>query len=135
MARKFKVEIVSPERVLFSEEAESLVVPAERGYLGILASHAPLLAALQPGEIKMLRDGDETWFATSGGFMEVTPQKTTLLVDTAEPVAAIDVPRAQEALKRAQDRLASADAGIDRDRAAAAADRARNRLRTASKRK
>jgi F-type H+-transporting ATPase subunit epsilon len=135
MARKFKVEIVSPEKVLFAEEAESLVVPAERGYLGILASHAPLLAVLKPGEIRMTVDGDERWLATSGGFMEVTPEKTSLLVDSAEAVAEIDVPRAQEALKRAQERLAKAEAGTDRDRALAARDRAQNRLRTASKRK
>ena len=135
MAKKFKVEIVSPEKVLFSEEAESLVIPSERGYLGILASHAPLLATLRPGEIRMTVDGDERWFATSGGFVEVVPQKTTLLVDSAEPVKEIDVPRAQEALKRAQDRLASADSAVDRARAAAARDRAQNRLRTASKRK
>jgi F-type H+-transporting ATPase subunit epsilon len=135
MARKFKVEIVSPEKLLFSEEVESLVVPAERGYLGVLASHAPLLAALRPGEIRMVRDGDDSWYAVSGGFMEVTPEKTTLLVDTAEPVAEIDVPRAQEALKRAQERLASADEAVDRDRAQEARDRAQNRLRAASKRK
>ena len=135
MARKFKVEIVSPEKVLFSEEAESLVIPAERGYLGILASHAPLLAALKPGEIRMTVDGDERWLATSGGFVEVTPEKTTLLVDSAEPVKEIDVPRAQEALKRAQEHLASTQPGVDRDRAAAAKERAQNRLKTASKHK
>jgi F-type H+-transporting ATPase subunit epsilon len=135
MARKFKVEIVSPEKLLFSEEVESLVVPAERGYLGVLASHAPLLAALRPGEIRMVRDGDDSWYAVSGGFMEVTLEKTTLLVDTAEPVAEIDIARAQEALKRAQERLASADEAVDRDRAREARDRAQNRLRAASKRK
>jgi F-type H+-transporting ATPase subunit epsilon len=135
MARKFKVEIVTPEKVVFSEEVESLVVPAERGYLGVLASHAPLLATLQPGEIRMVRDGDESWYATSGGFLEVTPARTSLLVDSAEPVAGIDVSRAQEALKRASERLASADRALDRDRARAARDRAQNRLRSASKRK
>ena len=51
MARKFKIEIVTPEKLVFSEEIESLVIPAERGYLGVLAGHAPLLATLQPGEI------------------------------------------------------------------------------------
>ena len=51
MARNFKVEIVTPEKLVFSEEVEALVVPAERGYLGVLAGHAPLLCSLHPGEI------------------------------------------------------------------------------------
>ena len=135
MARKFKVEIVTPEKVSFSDEVESLVVPAERGYLGVLAGHAPLLAALRPGEIRMLKDGAERWFTTSGGFMEVAGNKASLLVESAEAVEEIDVPRAQESLKRAQERLAAADKGVDRDRAQAALERARNRLRAASKRR
>ena len=135
MGKKFKVEIVSPEQVLFAEEVESLVVPAERGYLGILASHAPLLATLRPGEIRIVRDGDESWFAVSGGFLEVTPEKTTLLVDAAEPVKDIDIPRAKEAVERSQQRLGAADKAVDRERARTALERAQNRLRTASKRK
>ena len=135
MARKFKVEIVTPEKLVFSEEVESLVVPAERGYLGVLAGHAPLLCALRPGEIKMVRDGAESWFTTAGGFMEVAGGKAALLTDSAEPVSEIDIPRAQEAVQRAKERLATSGKGVDRDRAQAALDRAQNRLRSASKRK
>lgn len=135
MAKRFKVEIVTPEKLVFSEEVESLVVPAERGYLGVLAGHAPLLCSLRPGEIKMLRDGNESWYSTSGGFMEVAGGKASLLTESAEPVAEIDIPRAQEAVKRAQERLASAEKGVDKDRARAALERAQNRLRTATKRK
>jgi len=133
MARKFKVEIVTPEKVSFSEEVESLVVPAERGYLGVLAGHAPLLCTLKPGEIRLVRDGVEDYFATSGGFMEVTPRKTSLLVDSAESVKELDLPRAQEAVQRARERLASTGTGVDRRRAEAALERAQNRLRVASK--
>jgi F-type H+-transporting ATPase subunit epsilon len=135
MARKFKVEIVTPEKVSFSEEVESLVVPAERGYLGVLAGHAPLLCALRPGEIRMIQDGHERWFATSGGFMEVAGNKASLLVESAEPVEEIDLPRARESLQRAQERLASADKLLDRERAVASLERARNRVQVASKRK
>lgn len=133
MARKFKVEIVTPEKVGFSEEVESLVVPAERGYLGVLAGHAPLLCTLRPGEIRILKDGVEEYFATSGGFMEVTPRKTSLLVESAESVKELDVPRAQEAVQRARERLASAEKSVDRRRAEASLERAQNRLRVASK--
>jgi len=104
MARKFKVEIVTPEKLVFSEEIESLVIPAERGYLGVLAGHAPLLATLQPGEItiKGSPKGD-LHFATSGGFMEVTPGKAVLLTESAEEVTQIDVPRAEESKKRQEE--------------------------------
>ena len=135
MARKFKVEIVTPEKRVFSEEVESLVVPAERGYLGVLAGHAPLLCTLQPGEIRMIRDGGEICFSTGGGFMEIAGGKASLLTESAEPAAEIDVPRAQEAVQRARERLSSAGKGIDRDRARASLERAQNRLRAASKRK
>ena len=128
MARKFKVEIVTPEKLVFSEDVESLVVPAERGYLGVLAGHAPLLCTLQPGEIRLVRDGVESWFATSGGFMEVAGGRAALLTESAEPVSEIDIQRAQE-------RLNSAEKAVDRDRAKAALERAQNRLRVASKRK
>ena len=135
MAKRFKVEIVTPEKLVFSEEVESLVVPAERGYLGVLAGHAPLLCALPAGEIKMVRDGAESWFTTAVGFMEIAGGKASLLTDSAEPAAEIDIPRAQEAVQRAKERLATSGKGVDRDRAKAALDRAQNRLRSASKRK
>lgn len=135
MARKFKVEIVTPEKLVFSEEVESLVVPAERGYLGVLAGHAPLLCTLQPGEIRVVRDGDEAWFATSGGFMEVAGGRASLLTESAEPVGEIDLARAEEGVQRARQRLAAVDKALDRERAKSALDRAQNRLRVASKRK
>lgn len=135
MAKKFKVEIVTPERIVLSEEVESLVVPAERGYLGVLAGHAPLLCTLQPGEIRLTRDAVETVYSTAGGFMEVAGGKATLLTDSAEAAGEIDVPRAQESLQRAKDRLAAADKAVDRTRARAALERAQNRLRAASKKK
>jgi F-type H+-transporting ATPase subunit epsilon len=135
MAKKFKIEIVTPERLVFSEEIESLVIPAERGYLGVLAGHAPLLASLQPGEITIKGAAKgELHFATSGGFMEVTPGKAVLLTESAEEVAAIDVKRAEESKQRAQERLAiAAGKDVDKSRAKAALERAVNRLKLAQK--
>ena len=135
MAKKFKTEIVTPEKIVFSEEIESLVIPAERGYLGVLAGHAPLLASLQPGEITIKGAAKgELHFATSGGFMEVTPGKAVLLTESAEEVTAIDVARAEESKKRAQERLAiAAGKDVDKSRAKAALERAMNRLKLAQK--
>jgi F-type H+-transporting ATPase subunit epsilon len=135
MAKKFKVEIVTPERLVFSAEAESLVVPAERGYLGILAGHAPLLCTLQPGEILIRGEKGDLHYATSGGFMEVTPQKASLLTESAEESEGIDVARAEKSVARAKERLVSADKGVDKERAKEALERAQNRLKLASKRK
>ena len=135
MAKKFKTEIVTPEKLVFSEEIESLVIPAERGYLGVLAGHAPLLTTLQPGEITIKGSArGELHFATSGGFMEVTPGKAVLLTESAEDVTQIDLARAEESKKRAQERLAAA-AGkdVDKARAKSALERAQNRLKLAQK--
>ena len=135
MAKKFKTEIVTPEKIVFSEDIESLVIPAERGYLGVLAGHAPLLASLQPGEITIKGAAKgELHFATSGGFMEVTPGKAVLLTESAEEVAAIDVKRAEESKQRAQERLAiAAGKDVDKSRAKSALERAINRLKLAQK--
>ncbi len=132
MARTFKLEIVTPEKVVFSQEVSSLVIPAEEGYLGVLGGHAPLLCTLRPGEIRIRREGSETIFSTSGGFVEVTPSKASVLSESAEPVSDIDVARAEKAKVRALERLRHGDAkGLDRDRAQAALERAENRLRVA----
>ncbi|HZE97987.1 MAG TPA: F0F1 ATP synthase subunit epsilon [Planctomycetota bacterium] len=133
MAKKFKTEIVTPEKLVFSEEIESLVIPAERGYLGVLAGHAPLLCALQPGTITIRGDKGEQHFSTSGGFMEVTPAKAVLLTESAEEVSEIDIQRAQESKKRAQDRLAATAKDVDKERAKASLERAENRLKIAGK--
>ena len=135
MAKKFKTEIVTPEKIVFSEEIESLVIPAERGYLGVLAGHAPLLTTLQPGEITIKGTSKgELHYATSGGFMEVTPGKAVLLTESAEDVSQIDIARAEESKKRAQERLAiAAGKNVDKERAKAALDRAENRLKIAQK--
>ena len=129
----FKLDIVTPAKALERDQpVVSVIVPAAEGYLGILPGHAPLIAELVPGEIRVTRaTGAEETMATSGGFVEVTPERVTILADTAERPDEIDVERAREALARAQERLASPPLGTDIDRARAALARATARLRVA----
>jgi F-type H+-transporting ATPase subunit epsilon len=133
MAKTFKLDIVTPERVVFSEDVVSIVAPAEEGYYGVLAGHAPFLSTLRAGEVTIRRERGEVHYATGGGFMEVTPKRVTILSESAEEAAGIDVKRAEEALQRAKERLGAAAKGVDRERAQLARERAENRLRLARK--
>jgi F-type H+-transporting ATPase subunit epsilon len=131
--KTFKVEIVTPERTVLSQEAVSLVVPAVEGELGIMADHAPLLAELTIGRIWFREpNGNIVRLATSGGFVEVRQNVVRILADTAERAEEIDVARAEEARKRAEARLRSKEAGIDLARAEAALKRALVRLKVAA---
>jgi F-type H+-transporting ATPase subunit epsilon len=127
--------VVTALAVVFSEDVVSLVAPAENGYLGVLAGHAPLLCSLKPGEIKIRRESGELLYATSGGFMEVTPKKTSILSESTEAPEAIDPARASKARQRAKERLATFNKDVDRSRAEAAAARAENRIRVAQKKR
>ena len=135
MARTFRLELVTPERVAFSEEVVSLVAPAYDGYVGVLAGHAPMLCVLLPGEIILQGPAGTRYFATAGGFLEVAAAKTILLTDATEPVEDVDLARAEEARKRALERLEQRSAGIDLERARKAVTRADNRLRQARRRR
>jgi len=128
--KTFKFEILTPERVVLTQDAVSLVAPGVEGSLGILANHAPLMTELTIGEI-WLRDADGRVMrlATSGGFMEVRENTARILADTAERAEEIDVARAEEARKRAEERLRSRAAEVDHARAEAALKRAIARLR------
>jgi F-type H+-transporting ATPase subunit epsilon len=127
----FLLELVTPERVLLREQVRSVRAPGIEGSLGILANHAPLMTALTVGLIKVEHDnGDLEYVATSGGFMEVNSEKTTILADTAERANDIDISRAEESIARARQHLASGDA-VDYDEASASLERATNRLKVA----
>ena len=133
MAEKtFKLEIVTPERIVMQHEAVSVVAPGSEGSLGILANHAPLMAELTVGELQ-IRDqsGSMDRLAISGGFMEVRDNTVRILADTAEKPEEIDIHRAQEAVARAKERLSASEMGMDMVRAEAALKRALNRLRVA----
>lgn len=100
-----KLEIVTAERVVLSEDVEYVSAPGVDGVLGILPRHAPLLTALTIGELHYKKGGQELSFAIGGGFMEVRPDKVIVLADAAESADEIDEQRAEAARKRAQDLL------------------------------
>jgi F-type H+-transporting ATPase subunit epsilon len=107
MVNTFHLEIVSPDRQVARQEVEELVVPAWKGYLGILPMHAPLLAMLKPGEVNYRLGGVLKYLAISGGYVEVLPEKTTLLVETAEAPEEIDVGRANASRQNAEKTIAT----------------------------
>jgi F-type H+-transporting ATPase subunit epsilon len=125
---KIHLEVVTPEKQLFSGAVDSIIVPCTTGYLGILPGHAPLLAELGIGEISC-KNGDQTdCLFCSWGFIEVLPDRVIILAQTAEMASNIDVKRAEEAKSRAEKRLLSKDIGIDFRRAELALLRAISRL-------
>ena len=123
-----KLEVVTPERKVLSEEIVSLIVPAIEGYLGILPNHAPIISGLEPGVIKYKVGGDYKKMAISGGFLEVSANKASILANTAELAEEIDVQRAQAAKERAEQRLQN-KSDIDVLRAELALKRALARLK------
>ena len=101
--KKFKLKIVTPERVVLSDEVTQVSVETKMGQITILPNHLPLVAELAAGEIIVKQDGEkEDWMAVSGGFVEVLPNQVVILADTAEYAEEIDEQRAEEAKKRAE---------------------------------
>jgi F-type H+-transporting ATPase subunit epsilon len=114
-----KVDIVTAERVVFSEEGvDRLIVPGIEGELGVLPLHAPLLTTIKPGVLRVVKGEEETTMAMTGGFIEVRENRVTILADAAERGEDIDAARAEEARRRAEERLASREATIDMAKAA-----------------
>ncbi|HXG38955.1 MAG TPA: F0F1 ATP synthase subunit epsilon [Bacteroidota bacterium] len=128
--KAFSLEIITPTRVVFRDEATSLSAPGVLGRFQILYDHAPFLTAIGIGELKVKdKSGNDTIYATSGGFVEVSANKVVVLADAVEKASEIDVARAQAARTRAQERLHHPGPDIDVERARAALARALNRLR------
>ncbi len=135
LTEKIHLEIVTPEKQLFSGAVDSVTVPSTTGYLGILPGHAPLLAELGIGEISY-KIGDRVDFMfCSWGFVEVLPDRVVLLAQTAELASDIDIKRAEEAKSRAEKILASKDPNMDFGRAELALLRAVSRLNAVQHRK
>ena len=129
---KFNLEIVTPTQILESQNVSYARCPGSDGLFGIMSGHREAIIALDLVEIKITHDGKDSYYATSGGFVEITNEKVEFLVETVEKSGDIDKERAEESLKRAQDRLKSKE-DIDFKRAETAMVRALNRL-TISKR-
>ena len=131
-----QVEVITPERHVFEDEVDMVVIPGSEGMLGILPHHAPLFTGLGSGEMRVKKGTLEYVFAVFGGFMDVREDKVTVLTDTAEHAEEIDERRAQEARDSAQRELEAAPANAaDEQRARAALQRALIRLRVAERRR
>ena len=112
-----KLEIVTAERVVYTEDVDIILAPGAEGQLGILPHHAPLMTILQSGEILARRGTEEDIMAISGGFLEVRPDHVIILADTAERAEEIDEARAQAAKERAEQRLKEKGVTPDLDEA------------------
>lgn len=130
MAR-LKFEIVTAERLVYSDEVDIVVAPGIEGQLAILPQHASLMTMVQPGELIVRKNGEEQVIFVSGGFLEVRNNKVTVLADTAERAEEIDIERAERARRRAEERIAIPTA--DHARAQAAMLRSLMRLKVAQK--
>lgn len=132
---KTRLEIVTAEKLIYSEEVDMVVAPGVDGYLGILPRHTPLMTMLNPGELRIKKDGEEIAMAITGGFLEVRPDKVVILADAAERAEEIDIARAEAARRRAEERLAGKAPEADLAQAQASLARALARLRVAEKRR
>jgi len=128
----FMLEVVTPDRIILSDEVQLAVVPAIEGELGVMRNHAPLVAALNIGVMRYKNpDGEQKKMALSGGFVEVLDNVVRVLVETAEHADHIDIARAKAAKERAERRLAQRDETTNHVRAEAALKRAIARLKAA----
>ena len=133
---KLSVEIVTGERVVYTEnDVDMVVAPGIDGTLGILPRHAPLITVLSSGELRVTKGGREEALVVFGGFMEVTPDKVIVLADTAENVEEIDLARAEEARRRAETAIANRGETADLEAAQAEMRRATLRLTIGQRRR
>jgi F-type H+-transporting ATPase subunit epsilon len=130
-----QLEIVTAERVVLSEQVDMVSAPSAEGRVGVLPRHEAMLAVLLPGELHYTKNGVSTPFAISGGFMEVLPDRVTILADTAERADEIDEVRAEAARQKAEDAMRNRQGTEDLARAEAALRRAMVRLNVARTRR
>ena len=131
MAKTIKLDIVTPEKVAYSDEVNMVIARTTAGDIGILPGHAPLIAALVTWPLRIVTDDGEKQLSLCGGFIEVQPEKITILANCAELPEEIDVSRAETAKSRAEGRLQGSKDDIDVPRAEAALKRAMIRLKVA----
>ena len=130
-----RVDIVTAERLVFSEDADIVMVPGVEGEMGILPHHEPIMTMIKPGEVLVRKGTEEFSMAVSGGFLEVTPDHITILADAAERADEIDIARAEAAKKRAEEKQTNRTAETDSANAEASLRRALARIRVAEKRR
>lgn len=130
-----RLEIITAEGIVYSDDVEVLLAPGTEGDLGILPHHAALMTMLQPGELMVRKDGEETFLAVTGGFLEVMENRISILADAAERSEDIDEERAQAAIKQAEERIAMRSADVDLEQALTQLRRATVRLSVARRRR
>jgi F-type H+-transporting ATPase subunit epsilon len=128
------LDIVTPERLVYSDEVDSVVCPGTVGEIGVLPHHAPLLSTLGFGELRIRKGNEEEFFAIAGGFLQVLPDRVVVMAETADLASEIDLERADEARRKAQHAL---EAGYiepaDLARARASLQKALLRIRIAER--
>jgi F-type H+-transporting ATPase subunit epsilon len=102
-----RLEIVTPEAKTFSDNVDSVVIPGVEGEIGVLPMHAPLMTLLEPGELRVMKNGEETRLAVGEGFVEITQEKIAVLTDMAVKESEIDESAAEVAIKRAEEAMRS----------------------------
>lgn len=128
------LEVVTPQKILISQDVESVVAPGSLGEFGVLEGHVPFLSGIVPGELRFTAGGKTERFAVTSGFAEVSENKVSILVDAAEPARAVDLERARKALERARERIAKRGVDdLDFVRAEVALRRAIARIKVAEK--
>ena len=130
---KLALEIVTPDRALVREEVDEVQLPGSQGYFGVLPGHTPLLTMLKVGELWYRIGQEKHYLAIAGGFVEVLPDRVTVLAQIAERAQEIDVARAETAKQRAEERLARPAQDIDLDRARIALTKSLVRLQVATR--
>lgn len=129
------LEIVTPERLAYSDEVDAVVLPGSEGELGVLPHHAPLISTLGVGELRIRKGGEEESFAIVGGFLQVRPDKVVVMAETADMASEIDLEKAEEARREAERALETGfHEGADLSAARAALQQALLRIRVAERR-
>ncbi len=133
MAEKLRLEVVTPYGPVFSGEVDEVVAPGEEGEFGVLPGHVPFVTTLKIGILTYKKDNSTGYMFVNTGYAEVKDDRVLILADSAEKAEDIDVERAREALRRAEDRLKNPQDAIDFARAQAALQRATTRIEVAKK--
>ena len=130
-----QLDIVTPEKLAYSDEVDAVVLPGSEGELGVLPHHAPLISTLGAGELRLRKSGQEESFAIVGGFLQVLPDRVVVMAETADIASEIDLEKAQEARRQAEQALEGGFVeGADLAAARASLQAALIRIRVAERR-
>jgi F-type H+-transporting ATPase subunit epsilon len=128
-----QLQIITPERLLVRDQVDEVEIPGAEGYFGVLPGHTPLLADLAVGELWYRKGQEKTFLAIAYGFVEVLPDRVTVLARIAEKADDIDLARAEEAKRRAEERLREYTKDVDYDRARLALMKSLSRIQVATR--